>query len=70
MYATSPRAARVRSLRRLDVLPSDLERELARLEQMPWPSGRSLALSRDPHLLERRVVPLVRSTRDGEDCTT
>jgi hypothetical protein len=66
MNASSPRSVRIRSLRRLDALPSDLERELARLEQMPWPSGRSLAYSRDPRLLERRVVPLVRD----EDATT
>jgi hypothetical protein len=42
----------------------ELQRELARLEQMPWPSGRVLVTSRDGRPLERRLVPLLRELRD------
>jgi hypothetical protein len=42
----------------------ELQRELARLEQMPWPSGRVLVRSHDGRPLERRLVPLLRVLRD------
>ena len=47
-----------------------LQRELARLEQLPWPSGRVLVTSHDERPLERRLVPLLRALRDqSEGCT-
>jgi hypothetical protein len=42
----------------------ELQRELARLEQMPWPSGRVLVTSGDGRPLERRLLPLLRELRD------
>ena len=42
----------------------ELQRELARLEQMPWPSGRVLVTSRDGRPLERRLLSLLRALRD------
>jgi hypothetical protein len=48
----------------LAALSLELQRELARLEQMPWPSGRALVTRRDGRPLERRLVPLLRTLRD------
>jgi hypothetical protein len=52
-------AARRRELHELSI---ELQRELARLEQMPWPSGRVFARG-DSRLLERRLLPLLRALR-------
>jgi hypothetical protein len=49
--------------RELDALSLELSRELARLEQLPWPSGRGLARGSDGRLLERRLLPLLRALR-------
>lgn len=88
MRTLAPRAARMRSLRRLQrrvdhtmasagpqaasstrfgeitTLSRDLQRELSRLEAMPWPSGRALVSYHDGRLLERQLLPLVRAVRD------
>ena len=52
-------AARRRELHQLSI---ELSRELARLEQMPWPSGRVFARG-DSRPLERRLLPLLRALR-------
>jgi hypothetical protein len=52
-------AARRRELHGLSI---ELQRELARLEQMPWPSGRAFARG-DARPLERRLLPLLRALR-------
>jgi hypothetical protein len=44
-------------------LAVELDRELARLETMPWPSGRPLASAHDSRTVERKLVPLVRAAR-------
>jgi hypothetical protein len=44
-------------------LSLELQRELARLEQMPWPSGRVLIVPRDEPPLERRLVRMLRMAR-------
>jgi hypothetical protein len=49
--------------RELDALALELNRELSRLEQLPWPSGRGLSRSGDGRLLERRLLPLLRALR-------
>ncbi|MEO9176700.1 MAG: hypothetical protein ABI317_14395 [Gaiellales bacterium] len=48
--------------RELHQLSLELQRELARLEQMPWPSGRVFARG-DSRPLERRLLPLLRALR-------
>jgi hypothetical protein len=48
----------------LESVSIELQRELARLEQMPWPSGRVLVSRRDGRPLERRLLPLLRALRD------
>lgn len=54
--------------RELNVLSIELQRELARLEQMPWPSGRVFARG-DARPLERRLLPLLRALRAGPAST-
>jgi hypothetical protein len=44
-------------------LSLELQRELARLEQMPWPSGRVLVSRADERPLERRLVRMLRTVR-------
>jgi hypothetical protein len=44
-------------------LSLELQRELARLEQMPWPSGRVFVSRRDERPLERRLVRMLRAVR-------
>jgi hypothetical protein len=45
-------------------LSLELQKELARLEQMPWPSGRVFVSRSDGRPLERRLVTLLRSLRN------
>jgi hypothetical protein len=45
-------------------LSLELQRELARLEQMPWPSGRAFVSRTDERPLERRLVPMLRALRN------
>ncbi len=47
----------------LESVSVELQRELARLEQMPWPSGRALVSRGDGRPLERRLLPLLRAAR-------
>ena len=47
----------------LESVSLELQRELARLEQMPWPSGRALVSRGDGRPLERRLLPLLRAAR-------
>jgi hypothetical protein len=56
----------VSSTRRGEIgtLSIELQRELSRLEEMPWPSGRVLVSLNDGRQLERRLLPLVRAARD------
>jgi hypothetical protein len=49
--------------RELASLSIELQRELARLEQMPWPSGRALVTRNDERPLERRLVRMLRTVR-------
>jgi hypothetical protein len=44
-------------------LSLELQRELARLEQMPWPSGRVFVSRNDERPLERRLVRILRTVR-------
>ena len=44
-------------------LSLELQRELARLEQMPWPSGRAFVSRGDERPLERRLVRMLRAVR-------
>ena len=44
-------------------LSGEIDRELARLEELPWPSGRALVSYSDGRPLERRLLPLVRAVR-------
>jgi hypothetical protein len=44
-------------------LSLELQRELARLEQMPWPSGRVFVSGNDERPLERRLVCMLRAVR-------
>jgi len=44
-------------------LSLELQRELARLEQLPWPSGRALVARNDERPLERRLVCMLRAVR-------
>ncbi|HEY1480188.1 MAG TPA: hypothetical protein VGF46_09170 [Gaiellales bacterium] len=55
---------RVPAARRSELasLSVELQRELARLEQLPWPSGRVFARG-DSRRLERRLLPLLRALR-------
>jgi hypothetical protein len=53
-------AARRRELASLSI---ELQRELSRLEQMPWPSGRVLVTRGDDRPLERRLVRMLRTLR-------
>jgi hypothetical protein len=53
-------AARRRELASLSL---ELQRELSRLEQMPWPSGRVLVTRGDERPLERRLVRMLRTAR-------
>jgi hypothetical protein len=48
----------------LESVSLELQRELARLEQMPWPSGRVLVSRGDGRPLERRLLPLLRAIRN------
>ncbi len=52
--------------RELTNLSIELQRQLSRLEQMPWPSGRALASTGDDRPLERRLVPLLRAARSSQ----
>ena len=56
----------VSSTRRGEIgsLSIELQRELSRLEEMPWPSGRVLVSMNDGRPLERRLLPLVRAARE------
>jgi hypothetical protein len=49
--------------RELAALSLELQRELARLEQMPWPSGRAFVAGGDDRPLERRLVCMLRLVR-------
>jgi hypothetical protein len=49
--------------RELATLSLELQRELARLEQMPWPSGRAFVARGDDRPLERRLVCMLRTIR-------
>ena len=49
--------------RELASLSIELQRELARLEQMPWPSGRVFVSRSDERPLERRLVRMLRAVR-------
>ena len=49
--------------RELASLSIELQRELARLEQMPWPSGRVFVVGGDERPLERRLVRVLRTVR-------
>jgi hypothetical protein len=49
--------------RELASLSIELQRELARLEQMPWPSGRAFVVGADERPLERRLVCVLRAVR-------
>ena len=49
--------------RELAGLSLELQRELARLEQMPWPSGRAFVARGDERPLERRLVRMLRTVR-------
>jgi hypothetical protein len=49
--------------RELATLSLELQRELARLEQMPWPSGRAFVARGDDSPLERRLVCMLRTIR-------
>jgi hypothetical protein len=49
--------------RELASLSIELQRELARLEQMPWPSGRVFVVHGDERPLERRLVRVLRTVR-------
>jgi hypothetical protein len=51
-------------VREISTLTLELQRELSRLEEMPWPSGRTLVSLNDGRQLERRLLPLVRAARD------
>jgi hypothetical protein len=44
-------------------LSLELQRELARLEQMPWPSGRVFVSRNDERPLEHRLVRTLRTVR-------
>jgi hypothetical protein len=44
-------------------LSLELQRELARLEQLPWPSGRVLVSRNNERPLERRLVCMLRAVR-------
>jgi hypothetical protein len=48
----------------LESVSLELQRELARLEQMPWPSGRALVSRGEGRPIERRLLPLLRALRD------
>jgi hypothetical protein len=52
--------------RELHALSLELTRELSRLEQMPWPSPRSLAVRTDDRETERRLLPLLRAARSSQ----
>jgi hypothetical protein len=54
---TAPRTIRMHVLRRLEHPSIDEQRELSRLEELPWPSGRAL-VSYDRPREPRRLVPL------------
>ena len=49
--------------RELASVSVELQRELARLEQMPWPSGRVFVSRSDERPLERRLVRILRAVR-------
>jgi hypothetical protein len=49
--------------RELASVSIELQRELARLEQMPWPSGRAFVSRSDERPLERRLVRILRAAR-------
>jgi hypothetical protein len=51
-------------MREITTLSAELDRELSRLEELPWPSGRGLVSLRDGRPLERRLLPLVRAVRE------
>jgi hypothetical protein len=53
------------SHRELAGLTAELERELSRLEQMPWPSERALRVQGDALPADRRALALVRELRGG-----
>lgn len=64
MAAAGPQAVSSTRLGEITTLSRDLQRELSRLEEMPWPSGRTLATYHDGRPIERRLLPLVRAVRD------
>jgi hypothetical protein len=50
--------------RELTNLSIELQRQLARLEELPWPSNRSW-VSNESRPLEQRLVPALRAARLG-----
>jgi hypothetical protein len=54
------------STRELANLSIELDRQLSRLEQMPWPSPRTLAVRTDDRETERRLLPLLRAARSSQ----
>jgi hypothetical protein len=58
-------ARRTPGHRELAGLTTELERELSRLEQMPWPSERALRVQGVALPADRRAIALVRELRGG-----
>jgi hypothetical protein len=54
------------STRELANLSVELDRQLSRLEQMPWPSSRTFAVQHDDRATERKLVPLLRAARSSQ----
>jgi hypothetical protein len=52
---TAPRTTRMHLLRALEHPSDEEQRELARLEELPWPSGRALVSYERPGQPRRRV---------------
>jgi hypothetical protein len=56
LSTTAPRTTRIQLLRQLESPSIAEQRELSRLEELPWPSGRALVTYEHPR--GRRLVPL------------